>query len=109
MAYLVGDFKRVKEKFGYEPFEWTAARMHYATLNAAAKRGLVEKVGRQYKLTAKVNKFIEIEDFMLTHEFITLKEPSAKLGMLCSLKGMDVLDAWDNPYNYSADVEIIKY
>jgi hypothetical protein len=52
--------------------------------------------------------FTRIEQLASGSEFISLRKKDHALGMLCSVKGMDVLDAWDKPYDVADVIEYRK-
>ena len=105
MAYTKGMIRQLYEKFGDAPFTYKDAGIHFATLNAAANRGYLAKQGNQYCVAAKGLLFTRIEELASGYEFISLRKKNQALGMMCSIKGMDVLDAWDKPYDIDSVVE----
>lgn len=85
----------------------TAARIGLAaaTLSAMARRGLVEVI------TGKPNKYRRIDNpsiriYQLLEEnkndfdeFFMLKKKDADLGMLCYVKGGEIVDCWGKRYD----------
>lgn len=106
--YCAGQMGQLVKNFSDgKLFTWTEAHLHYATLNAAARRGLVEKVGSKYRLLPKAAVFAAIEKIVMSGEggeYISLKNDGAALGMLCSLKGLDILDCFDKPWDYKPNL-----
>ena len=98
MAYQKGMIADLMGRFGANGFTWKEAGIHFATLNAAAKRGYLKKVGTQYFVERRGAIFSRIEAMADGKEFFVLCDAGAKVGMLCSMKGMDVLDCYDQPY-----------
>lgn len=76
-----------------------------ATLSAMARRGLVEVIpGKPNKYRRIDNPAIKV--YMLCEQYkgdydtyFTLRKEGESLGMLCSMKGNDVLDCWGNKYD----------
>lgn len=108
MAYTKGMIGQLYIKFGAKPFTYKEAGIHFATLNAAANRGWLIKNGSQYQVTQRGMIFTRIEELASGSEFISLRKKDHALGMLCSVKGMDVLDAWDKPYDITDVIEYRK-
>ena len=44
--------------------------------------------------------FANIEHLTTGREYFCLRKKGAKLGMMCSIKGPDILDAWDNVWDW---------
>jgi hypothetical protein len=105
MAYTKGMIGQLYIQFGAKPFTYKEAGIHFATLNAAANRGWLIKNGSQYQVTQRGMIFTRIEQLASGSEFISLKKNNDTIGMLCSIRGMDLLDAWDKPYDVSGVVE----
>ena len=105
MAYTKGLIGQLYEKFADTPFTYKTAGIHFATLHAAANRGYLVKQGNQYHVAAKGLIFDRIEQLVGGYEFISLRKQNQAIGMMCSIKGMDVLDAWDKPYDLNNVVE----
>lgn len=82
---------------------WKELGVHYATLNSLVKRGLMEKDGDQYKVSRKGLMLDTIEKLSEGYEFITLRKEGSRLGMLCTLKGCDILDGWDNLWDWGSE------
>jgi hypothetical protein len=102
-------------KYNKVPAEFTTASaigLSAATLSAMARRGLVEV------LPGKPNKYRRIENSVIKvyqlleenkddySEFFTLRKRNATLGMLCWLKGGEVVDCWGNKYDLSDVVSL---
>ena len=101
MAYTQGLMVRIARKVDSTALTWQEIGVHFATLNAMVKRGYMEKTREgKYTMTRKGNMFCKIEDLVAGHEYFVLRNESAKLGMMCSLKGMDILDAWERPWQW---------
>ena len=110
MAYTKGLIKSLYCQFQLNPFTYKDAGVHFATLNALVSRGWLTKVGcSQYKITTAGLHFVHLEEIMTGHEFFTIRRDSDELGMMCSIKGADLLDCWGRPYSLSsaATVEIL--
>lgn len=105
MAYTKGLIGQLHNKFGEQSFTYKDAGIHFATLNAAANRGYLAKHGSTYTVTAKGLLFNRIEELANGRDWISLRKANHKLGMHCSVKGADVLDAWDKPYDLTDVVE----
>lgn len=105
MAYTKGLIGQLHEKFADTPFTYKQAGVHYATLNAVANRGYLTKQGSTYTVAAKGLLFNRIEQLADSRDWISLRKENHKLGMHCSIKGADVLDGWDNPYDITDVVE----
>ncbi len=108
MAYTKGMFKSIYRDYGImKTFSAKEVNIHPATLNAAKNRGLVEKLSNgYYRLTNKGVVFMTIENTAKPNGFVSLKRDTDELGMLCTVKGMDVLDAWDKPWDYNENISI---
>lgn len=102
MGCYLGTLTNLIKTKADEPFTWKESGIHFATLNAAARRGLVVKEGTKYRLLPKAKMFAALEQLFAASnaDYISLKKKGAPLGMLCSLKGFDILDAWDKPWEY---------
>lgn len=100
MAYKKGQLNNLP----VDPFTYKEVGIHYATLNAAAKRGLLTKNSREktYQATPKLAAFLKIE--ALDGDFVSLKRPDEELGMLCEVKGMDILNCWGEPWDYDENI-----
>jgi hypothetical protein len=97
-------------KYNQVPIEpATAAQIGLAaaTLSAMARRGLVEVIpGKPNKYRRIDNPAIRIHQLLEENkndfdEFFTLRKKDAALGMLCWLKGGEVVDCWGNKYDLS--------
>ena len=100
MPYTKGMIGELAAKFSLNSFSWRDAGIHYATLNALAKRGYLEKNDKGYAITTKGIEFDSIETLAAGQEYFVLRKKGAKLGMMCSIKGADILDAWDNVWDW---------
>lgn len=105
MAYTKGLIGQLHTQFGDKPFTYKDAGVHFATLNALVNRDYLTKQGSHYRIAAKGLLFNRIEEIIGDREFISLRKQNSELGMLCSLKGQDVLDAWGNTYPLDDVVE----
>ena len=106
MAYTKGMIKELHNRFRDTPFTYKDAGIHFATLNAAANRGYLAKQGNQYQVTARGLLFNRIEELYTGRSWISLRKQNHNLGMYCIVKGADVLDAWDKPYDLT---DVIEY
>lgn len=81
---------------------WKELGVHYNTLGALVKRGLMAKSDSSgiYSVLPKGRMLATIIDLAADYEYITLQKVSAPLGMMCSIKGYDILDAWDNIWDW---------
>jgi hypothetical protein len=83
-----------------------------ATLSAMARRGLVEVIpGKPNKYRRIDNPSIKIYQLLEENkndfdEFFTLRKKDAKLGMLCYLKGGEVVDCWGKRYDLTDVIRI---
>lgn len=103
MAYTKGMIFDIIKANGNERkklFTYKEVGVHYATLNALVKRGYLSKEESGYRVTRKGEMFAIIEEAATGREFITLRNETAQLGMLCSIKGADILDCWGDPWNW---------
>ena len=99
MAYTKGLIKSLHCQFQLNPFTYKDASVHFATLNALVSRGWLEKVsGNCYRVTTAGLTFSYLEDVMSGQEFFTIRLEGDVLGMMCSIKGADLLDCWGKPY-----------
>lgn len=105
MAYTKGMIGQLYDKFGIQWFTYKEAGIHFATLNAAANRGWLTKKNSQYQVTVRGMTFNRLEQLVGGYDFISLRKKDQALGMMCSIDGMDILDAWDKPYDISDVVE----
>lgn len=82
-------------------FTWKEVGIHYATLNSLMKRGYLNKSDSgSYHVELKGQIFANIEYLTTGREYFCLRKKGAKLGMMCSIKGPDILDAWDNVWDW---------
>ena len=101
MAYTQGQLTKIAQKVDGGALTWQEIGVHFATLNAMVKRGYMVKMHNgRYAMTQKGNMFCRIERLVSGHEYFVMRNESDRLGMMCSLKGMDVLDAWDRPWQW---------
>jgi hypothetical protein len=76
-----------------------------ATLSAMARRGLVEVIpGKPNKYRRIDNPAIRIHQLLEENkndfdEFFTLRKKDVKLGMLCYIKGGEIVDCWGKRYD----------
>ena len=83
-----------------------------ATLSAMARRGLVEVIpGKPNKYRRIDNPTIRIHQLLEENkddfdEFFTLRKKNAKLGMLCYIKGGEVVDCWGKRYDLTDVIRI---
>ena len=114
MAYKRGDFKSILDNYGtYRAFTATMVGIHPNTLGAASKEGLFIKCGtidgrQAFRMTSKGAAFVRIEELIAGRDFITLKRPDAEIGMLCTVNGYHVLDAWGQYWEYDGNVEYMN-
>ena len=95
-------------KYNQVPTEYATASaigLAAATLGAMARRGLVEVLDTKPKQYRRANS-PAIKVYMLCEEnkgdydtYFTLRKAGEELGMLCSMKGNDILDCWGNKYD----------
>lgn len=106
------NFEIIYRDFGTKKsFEANQINVSPLTLNAAARRGLLIKNGRKYNLTNKGIVYMTIVHIAEqdNDEYVHLKNPNDIYGMLCSIKGFDILNCWDKPWNYNEDTKIWSY
>jgi hypothetical protein len=76
-----------------------------ATLSAMARRGLVEVIpGKPNKYRRIENTTIKIYQLLEENkndfdEFFTLRKKDTQLGMLCYIKGGEIVDCWGKRYD----------
>lgn len=84
-----------------------------ATLSAMARRGLVEVIpGKPNKYRRIDNPAIKIYQLLEENkddfdEFFTLRKKDADLGMLCYVKGGEIVDCWGKRYDLT-DINYAK-
>ena len=101
MAYAKGMIAQLIEKFGSQGFTYKDAGVHFATLNAAVRRGLLSKDSKSfYHVEKKGIVFAQIEKMADSSEFFILRREGESLGKFCYLDGMTVMDCWDQPFDY---------
>lgn len=103
-------------KYNQVPIEpATAAQIGLAaaTLSAMARRGLIEVIpGKPNKYrridnpTTRIHQLLEEnkDDF---EEFFMLRKKDAQLGMLCYIKGGEIVDCWGKRYDLT-DVNYLE-
>ena len=105
-------FEVVYKDYGTQKsFEASQINVSPLTLNAAARRGLLIKNGRKYNLTDKGIVFMTIVHIAEkdNDEYVHLKNPTDQFGMLCSIKGFDIMSCWDKPWEYGKETKIWSY
>jgi hypothetical protein len=102
-------------KYNQVPFEPTTAKeigLAAATLSAMARRGLVEVIsGKPNKYRRIENPAIRIYQLLEENksdfdEFFTLRKKDTTLGMLCYIKGGEVVDCWGKRYDLTDVIRI---
>lgn len=84
-----------------------------ATLSAMARRGLVEVIpGKPNKYRRIDNPAFKIYQLLEENkydydEFFMLRKKDAKLGMLCYIKGGEIVDCWGKKYDLT-DVNYLE-
>ena len=103
-------------KYNQVPTEPATAKeigLAAATLSAMARRGLVEVIpGKPNKYRRIDNPAIKIYQLLEENkddygEFFMLKKKDAKLGMLCYIKGGEIVDCWGKRYDLT-DVNYLE-
>ncbi len=103
-------------KYNQVPTEPATAKeigLAAATLSAMARRGLIEVIpGKPNKYRRIDNPAIKIYQLLEENkddfeEFFTLRKKDAKLGMLCYIKGGEIVDCWGKRYDLS-DVNYLE-
>lgn len=79
---------------------WKELGVHYNTLSALVKRGLMAKSDSQYEVLPKGHMLAAIMKLAADYEYVTLQKVDEPLGMMCRINGYDILDAWDNLWDY---------
>lgn len=102
-------------KYEQIPTEYRTAKvigLSAATLNAYARRGMVEVLKgkpNQYRRIecsgAKVYKFLK-DNRTKFNQYFTLHKTNERLGMMCSLVDGEVVDCWGNKYDLTGVVTI---
>ena len=83
-----------------------------ATLSAMARRGLVEVIhGKPNKYRRIENPAIKIHQLLEENkndfdEFFTLRKKGTELGMLCYVKGGEIVDCWGKIYDLTDVIRI---
>ena len=111
MAYTVGMLNEIDMKLNGAKKTWQEIGVHFATLNALVKRDyLCKSLNGKYSITKKGKMFCKIEQLSKGHSFFVLCRKNDTLGMMCSLKGCDILDAWEKPWKWdNEDIFYIQY
>lgn len=95
-------------KYNQVPTEPATAKeigLASATLSAMARRGLVEVIpGKPNKYRRIENPTIKIYQLLEENkndfdEFFTLRKKDTQLGMLCYIKGGEIVDCWGKRYD----------
>ena len=103
-------------KYNQVPTELATAKeigLVAATLSALARRGLVEVIpGKPNKYRRIDNPVIKIYQLLEENkndfdEFFMLRKKDAKLGMLCYIKGGEIVDCWGKRYDLT-DVNYLE-
>ena len=104
--------KQMEENKNYTA---TELNTHAATMTALVKRGYVEKQdGRpaSYRVTSKGRHYAFLWDYITKNcikEYIGLIKEGQEYGMLCKIKGNDILDCYDNLYDIEGAKVIERY
>lgn len=95
-------------KYNQVPEDWATAStigLASATLGAMERRGLVEVIpGKPNKYRRIENPAIKIYQLLEENkndfdEFFTLRKKDTELGMLCYVKGGEIVDCWGKRYD----------
>lgn len=100
MAYTKGMIADLMERFGDRGFTWKDAGIHFATLNAAVKRGYLKKIGSEYFVERRGAIFSRIEAMADGKDFFVLTNDGEDK-MLCSMKGLDIFDCYEQTFTLS--------
>lgn len=112
MAYTRETFPTIAKyvKAYGNKFTWQKVGIHFATLNSLTKKGYLIKQGDgSYSVTEKGKIFANIEALTQGREYFCLRKDGATLGMMCSIKGSDLLDAWERPYDLDENGVWLSY
>lgn len=112
MAYTTSIFPTIAKyiKANGNSFTWKEIDIHYATLNSLVKKGYLNKQSNgSYSITEKGKIFANIEALTQGHEYFCLRKEGATLGMMCSIKKSDILDAWDNIWDWNEEGVYLSY
>lgn len=112
MAYTTLTFPTIAKyvKENGNSFTWQKVGIHFATLNALVKKGYLSKNSDgSYSVTPKGKIFANIEALTQGREYFVLRKEGATLGMMCSIKGSDLLDAWERPYELDENGVWLSY
>ena len=103
-------------KYNQVPTEPATAKeigLAAATLSAMARRGLIEVIpGKPNKYRRIDNPTIRIHQLLEENkddfeEFFMLRKKDAQLGMLCYIKGGEIVDCWGKRYDLT-DVNYLE-
>ena len=110
MAYNITTFPTIKKHIeeNGNSFTWKEVGIHFATLNSLVKRGYLSKKGDKYSLEGRGKMFAGIESRTVDCEHFSLRKPQNSIGMLCSIKGSTIYDAFDNEYELEDEV-MLRY
>lgn len=112
MAYTISIFPTIAKyvKANGNNFTWQKVGIHFATLNSLTKKGyLTKQSDGSYSVTEKGKIFANIEALTQGREYFCLRKEGATLGMMCSIKGSDLLDAWERPYDLDENGVWLSY
>lgn len=112
MAYTRETFPAIAQyvKANGNNFTWQKVGIHFATLNSLTKKGyLTKQSDGSYSVTEKGKIFANIEALTQGREYFCLRKEGATLGMMCSIKGSDLLDAWERPYDLDENGVWLSY
>lgn len=112
MAYTRATFPAIAQyvKANGNNFTWQKVGIHFATLNSLTKKGyLTKQSDGSYSVTEKGKIFANIEALTQGREYFCLRKEGATLGMMCSIKGSDLLDAWERPYDLDENGVWLSY
>ena len=113
MAYDKTTFPKIIEYLDTHQvnyFTWKEVGIHYATLGALVQRGYLYKDNNGYYFVEnKGFMFAEIERKTRNCEYFCLRKQGAKLGMMCSIKGADILDAWEKVWDWGNEPVMLSY
>lgn len=101
--------KRYVENNGNEGFTYKEIGIHYNTLGALVRRGYLSKEGSKYYLLPRGYIVACIKDNAGNREYFVLRDKQAIIGMMCSIKGNDILDCYDNIYDIKEEGLYFRY
>jgi hypothetical protein len=90
------------EANGNEGFTYKEIGIHYNTLGALVKRGYLSKDGSKYYLEPRGYLFTRIKALAESREYFVLRKEGTTIGMMCSIKGNDILDCYENVYSFDS-------